>query len=166
VSTVTLRGNPVQVGGELPRVGAAAPGFRLVGKDLKDLTPHDFAGKKKVLNIFPSIDTPTCATSTRKFNEKAAGLKDAVVLCVAADLPFAMNRFCGAEGLSNVVTLSTFREHSFARDWGVAIENGPLAGLCARAVVVLDAQNKVLHTELVKEIADEPNYDAALKALG
>lgn len=166
MASVTLRGNAVQVGGELPRAGTSAPGFRLVGKDLKDMSLHDFAGKKKVLNIFPSIDTPTCATSTRKFNEKVAALKDTVVLCVSADLPFAMNRFCGAEGLENVVTLSSFREHGFARDWGVAIENGPLAGLCARAVVVLDAQNKVLHTELVGEIANEPNYEAALKALG
>ena len=165
MSTVTMRGNPIQVGGTLPDKGAAAPGFRLVGKDLKDMSLHDFAGKKKVLNIFPSIDTSTCATSARKFNEKAAGLQDTVVLCIAADLPFAMNRFCAAEGLANVVTLSTFREHGFARDWGVAIENGPLAGLCARAVVVLDADNKVVHTELVKEIADEPNYEAALKAL-
>lgn len=165
MSTVTLRGNPVQVGGELPKKGAEAPGFRLVGKDLKDMSLHDFSGKKKVLNIFPSIDTPTCATSTRKFNEKVSGHPDSVVLCIAADLPFAMNRFCGAEGLTNVVTLSTFREHGFARDWGVAIENGPLAGLCARAVVVLDANNKVLHTELVGEIGNEPNYDAALKAL-
>lgn len=166
MATVTLKGNPVQVGGELPRTGGSVPGFRLVGKDLKDMSLHDFAGKKKVLNIFPSIDTGTCATSTRKFNEKAAGLQDTVVLCIAADLPFAMSRFCGAEGLNNVVMLSCFREHGFTRDWGVAIENGPLAGLCARAVVVLDADNKVLHTELVGEIANEPNYEAALKALG
>lgn len=165
MATVTLRGNPVQVGGALPNVGATAPGFRLVAKDLKEVSLNDYAGKKKVLNIYPSIDTPTCATSTRKFNEKAAGLKDAVVLCIAADLPFAMSRFCAAEGLSNVVTLSTFRDRNFAAAWGVALENGPLAGLCARAVVVLDAANKVLHTELVSEIADEPNYDAALKAL-
>ena len=165
MATVTLRGNPIQVGGSLPAVGSSAPGFRLTGGDLKDVSLHDFAGKKKVLNIFPSIDTPTCATSTRKFNEKAAGLKDTVVLCVAADLPFAMTRFCAAEGLKNVVTLSTFRAHSFAEDYGVAMENGPLAGLTARAVVVLDEQNKVKHTELVSEIANEPNYDAALKAL-
>lgn len=165
MATVTLRGNAVQVGGTLPAVGSSAPGFRLTGGDLKDVSLHDYAGKKKVLNIFPSIDTPTCATSTRKFNEKAAGLKDTVVLCIAADLPFAMTRFCAAEGLKNVVTLSTFRAHKFAEDYGVAMENGPLAGLTARAVVVLDENNKVTHTELVSEIANEPNYDAALKAL-
>lgn len=165
MATVTLRGNPVQVGGTLPKAGDTAPGFRLTPADLKDVSLHDYAGKKKILNIYPSIDTPTCATSTRKFNEKANGLKDTVVLCIAADLPFAMSRFCAAEGLKNVVTLSTFRAHSFAQDYGVAMENGPLAGLTARAVVVLDASNKVLHAELVKEIADEPNYDAALKAL-
>ena len=165
MATVTLKGNPISVGGVLPSAGAAAPGFRLTAGDLKDVTLHDYAGKKKVLNIFPSIDTPTCATSTRKFNEKVSGLKDTVVLCIAADLPFAMSRFCAAEGLKNVVTLSTFRAHGFAKDFGVAIENGPLTGLTARAVVVLDASNNVLHSELVKEIADEPNYEAALKAL-
>lgn len=165
MATVTLKGNPVSVGGSVPAMGSAAPGFRLTGGDLKDVSLHDYAGKRKVLNIFPSIDTATCATSTRKFNEKASGLSNAVVLCISADLPFAMSRFCVAEGLKNVVTLSTFRAHGFARDYGVAIENGPLAGLCARAVVVLDANNQVLHAELVKEIADEPNYDAALKVL-
>lgn len=165
MATVTLKGNPISVGGSIPTHGAAAPGFRLTGGDLKDVSLHDFAGKRKVLNIYPSIDTPTCATSTRKFNEKAGSLNNTVVLCIAADLPFAMSRFCAAEGLKNVVTLSTFRAHNFAKDYGVAIENGPLAGLCARAVVVLDADNKVLHTELVKEIADEPDYEAALKAL-
>jgi thiol peroxidase len=165
MATITLRGNPVQVGGTLPAVGSSAPGFRLTAGDLKDVSLHDFAGKKKVLNIFPSIDTPVCATSTRKFNEKAAGLKDTVVLCIAADLPFAMTRFCAAEGLKNVVTLSTFRAHGFAEEYGVAMESGPFAGLTARAVVVLDEQNKVRHSELVPEIASEPNYDAALKAL-
>jgi thiol peroxidase len=165
MATVTLRGSPVRISGELPKVGAVAPAFKLVGQKLNDLTLVDFAGKKKVLNIFPSIDTPTCAMSTRKFNEKAAGLKDTAVLCIAADLPFAMSRFCGAEGLNNVVTLSTFRSPAFMKTYGVTIEDGPLAGLCARAVVVLDADNKVKYTELVKEIADEPNYEAALKAL-
>lgn len=166
MATVTLRGNPIQVGGALPKPGAAAPDFRLTPKDLKDVSLKDYAGKRKVLNIYPSIDTPTCATSTRKFNEKAAALKDTVVLCIAADLPFAMNRFCAAEGLSNVVTLSTFRAPTFMKDYGVAIQDGPMAALCARAVVVLDAHNKVLHSELVGEIADEPNYEAAIKALG
>lgn len=165
MANITLRGSPVQTSGELPAPGSAAPGFRLTGGDLKDVSLHDYAGKKKVLNIFPSIDTSTCATSARKFNEKAAGLKDAVVLCIAADLPFAMSRFCAAEGLKNVVTLSTFRAHTFAKDYGVLMETGPLAGLTARAVVVLDADNKVVHTELVKELADEPNYEAALQSI-
>lgn len=165
MATVTLKGNPVQVGGNLPAAGSAAPAFRLTAGDLKDVSLADYAGKRKILNIFPSIDTGTCAMSTRKFNEKAGGLKDSVVLCIAADLPFAMTRFCAAEGLKNVITLSTFRAPEFRKDYGVALENGPLAGLCARAVVVLDANDKVLHTELVQEIANEPNYDAALKAL-
>jgi thiol peroxidase len=165
MATVTLRGNPFQTSGDLPAVGSEAPGFRLVAKDLKDVSLHDYAGKKKVLNIFPSIDTPTCATSVRKFNEKASSAPNAVVLCISADLPFAQARFCGAENLANVVTLSMMRGNHFAKDYGVLMETGPLAGLTARACVVLDEQNKVLHAELVKEIADEPNYDAALKAL-
>lgn len=164
MATITLKGNAVQTSGELPAKGTAAPGFRLVGADLKDVSLHDYAGKKKILNIFPSIDTPTCATSVRKFNQSASQLKDAVVLCISADLPFAQKRFCGAEGLDNVVTLSTMRGHSFSKDYGVLIETGPLAGLAARSVVVLNADNEVLYAELVKEIADEPNYDAALKA--
>ena len=166
MSTVTLKGNPVQVFGELPAKGADAPGFRLVGSDLRDLSLHDFAGKRKVLNIFPSVDTPTCATSVRKFNERAAGLADTVVLCVSADLPFAQARFCGAEGLNNVVTASLMRGRNFAKDYGVLVETGPLAGLTARAVVVLDTDNRVIHAELVAEIGDEPDYDAALSALG
>lgn len=165
MATVTLRGTEFQTSGELPAVGSEAPGFRLVSADLKDLTPHDFAGKTKVLNIFPSIDTPTCATSVRKFNQSAAGLTDVVVLCISADLPFAQKRFCGAEGLANVVNLSLMRGAQFAKDYGVLIENGPLAGLTARAVVVLDPLNKVVHTELVKEISEEPNYTAALNTL-
>lgn len=166
MATVTLRGNPIQTSGDLPAVGAEAPGFRLVAKDLKDVSLHDFAGKRKVLNIFPSVDTPTCATSVRKFNERAASMKDTAVLCISADLPFAQARFCGAENLDKVVTLSLMRGHHFAKDYGVLLETGPLAGLTARACVVLDQDNKVLHAEMVKEIADEPNYDAALKALG
>ncbi|WP_420468536.1 thiol peroxidase [Panacagrimonas sp.] len=166
MANITLRGNPFQTNGDLPQPGSDAPGFRLVSGELKDVTLHDFAGKRKVLNIFPSIDTPTCATSVRKFNEKAAGLTDTVVLCISADLPFAQARFCGAEGLKNVQNLSLMRGGSFAQEYGVHIENGPLAGLTARAVVVIGADNKVLHSELVTEIADEPNYDAALKALG
>ena len=164
MTTITLKGNPIQVYGEIPAVGSAALGFRLVGADLKDVTLHDFAGKKKVINVFPSVDTPTCALSVRKFNEHAAANKDVVMLMVSADLPFAQGRFCGAEGLANVVTLSMMRGRNFAKDYGVLIETGPLAGLTARAVVVLDADNKVVHTELVKEIASEPDYEAALKA--
>ena len=165
MATVTLQGNPFQTNGELPEIGSDAPGFRLVAADLKDMTPHDFAGKTKILNIFPSVDTPTCATSVRKFNEKAGKLGDVVVLCISADLPFAQGRFCGAEKLENVVTLSLMRGAQFAKDYGVQIENGPLAGLTARAIVVLDANNKVTYTELVKELADEPDYEAALKAV-
>jgi thiol peroxidase len=165
MSTVTLKGNPVQVDGNFPKAGDKAPAFSLVAKDLSDKTLDAFAGKRKVLNIFPSIDTPTCATSVRRFNEKVAGLQDAVVLCISADLPFAQARFCGAEGLDNVVTLSTLRGGEFLRDYGVAIASGPLAGLAARAVVVLDKDDKVLHAEMVGEIANEPDYDAALKAL-
>lgn len=165
MATVTMRGNPVHTNGELPAVGSTAPGFKLVGADLKDVTPASFAGKRKILNIFPSIDTPTCAMSVRQFNQRAAGLADTVVLCISADLPFAQKRFCGAEGIANVVTLSMMRDRHFAKDYGVLLEDGPLAGLTARAVVVLDADDRVLHAELVPEIANEPNYEAALKAL-
>jgi len=166
MATVTLRGTPVQTSGELPAKGSKAPDFKLVNPDLKDVTLADFAGKKKILNIYPSVDTPVCATSTRKFNEKASSMKDAVVICIAADLPFAFRRFCGAEGLSNVQTLSLMRGREFGKAYGVELTNGPMAGLLARAIVVLDKDNKVTHTELVPEIAQEPNYDAALKALG
>lgn len=166
MATITLHGQPIQTGGELPKPGAEAPGFRLVNAELKDVTLHDYAGKRKVLNIFPSIDTPVCATSVRKFNQRASALKNTTVLCISADLPFAQKRFCGAEGLDNVVTLSLMRGRSFAEDYGVEIETGPLAGLTARAVVVLDEHNRVLHSELVPEIAQEPDYEAAIKALG
>lgn len=166
MATITLRGNPIEVGGELPKRGDSVVGFRLVNEQLKDVSLHDFVGKKKVLNIFPSIDTPTCATSVRKFNERAGKLADTVVLCISADLPFAQKRFCGAEGLSSVVNLSLMRGREFARDYGVLIENGPMAGLTARAVIVLDGDNRVLHAELVPELANEPDYEAALKALG
>jgi thiol peroxidase len=164
-STVTLGGNPVQVAGDFPAVGQQAPQFALVAADLSDKSLADFAGKRKVLNIVPSLDTPTCATSTRKFNERAGSLPDTVVLVISADLPFAMKRFCETEGLNNVVTLSTMRGREFLNRYGVDIADGPLAGLAARAVVVLDAADRVLYTQLVPEIKDEPNYDAALKAL-
>lgn len=163
--TVTLGGNPIQIGGTLPKTGDTAPAFKLVAKDLSDVSLDNYAGKRKVLNIFPSIDTPTCATSVRKFNAEAAQLKNTVVLCISADLPFAQSRFCGAEGLDNVQTLSTMRGREFLQNYGVAIESGPIAGVAARAVVVLDENNRVLHSELVSEIKNEPNYDAALAVL-
>ena len=165
MAQVTLRGNPVQVEGELPQVGAQAPDFTLTAGDLSDATLATFAGKRKVLNIFPSVDTPTCATSVRKFNAQANDLNNTVVLCISTDLPFAQARFCGSEGLENVKNLSDFRDPAFAQDFGVAIADGPLRGLTARAVVVLDENNNVLHSELVKEIAEEPNYEAVLAVL-
>ena len=165
MAQVTLKGNPVQVKGELPKAGAAAPAFSLVAGDLSDKSLKDFAGKRKVLNIFPSVDTPTCATSVRKFNAQANDVANTVVLCISADLPFAQARFCGAEGLENVQNLSTLRGVEFLENYGVAIACGPLTGLAARAVVVVDENDKVLHAELVGEIADEPNYEAALAVL-
>ena len=164
-NTVTLGGNPVSVAGAFLTKDQAAPAFSLVAKDLADVSLASFSGKRKVLNIFPSIDTPTCATSVRKFNQTANDLANTVVLCISADLPFAQNRFCGAEGLTNVVTLSTMRGREFLEAYGVALSSGPLAGVAARAVVVLDENDKVLHSELVAEIKNEPNYDAALKSL-
>lgn len=164
-STVTLGGNAVQVAGKFPARGEAAADFTLVGKDLADVSLASFGNLRKVLNIFPSIDTPTCATSVRKFNQRASEKSDTVILCISADLPFAQARFCGAEGLANVVTLSTLRGRSFLESYGVALASGPLAGLAARAVVVLDRDNRVLHAELVGEIKQEPDYDAALAAL-
>lgn len=166
MANITLKGNPVQTSGELPAVGSEATGFRLVSKELKDLSLHDFAGQRKVLNIFPSVDTPTCAMSVRQFNQRAAGLKNTAVLCISADLPFAQSRFCGAEGIASVTMLSLMRGRNFAKDYGLLIETGPLSGLTARAVIVLDEDNRVLHAELVSEIANEPDYEAALKALG
>lgn len=165
MSQVTLKGQPVQVEGPFPRVGEKAPGFQLVAADLADRSLADFAGKRKVLNIFPSVDTPTCATSVRRFNEQAGQYDNAVVLCVSADLPFAQARFCGAEGLDHVVTLSSFRHPEFLKHYGVAIGSSKLAGLAARAVVVLDEEDRVLHAELVSEIANEPDYAAVLAVL-
>lgn len=165
MSNVTLGGNPIDVSGSFPKAGDTAPAFTLTNQELQDVGLDQFAGKRKILNIIPSIDTGVCAASTRKFNEKASGLDNTVVLIVSADLPFAAGRFCGAEGLKEVIPLSSFRNYSFQQDYGVAIQNGPLAGLTARAVVVLDENNKVLHSELVSEIKNEPDYEAALKAL-
>lgn len=165
-STVTLKGNPVTVAGDFPKVGQTAPDFQLANAKRELQSLADYAGKRKVLNIFPSVDTPTCATSVRTFNKRAAEVPNTAVLCISADLPFAQSRFCGAEGLENVVTLSTFRDTAkFSKDYGVQIADSSLAGLTARAVVVLDENNKVLHSELVSEIANEPNYDAALAVL-
>jgi thiol peroxidase len=166
MAQTALQGNPVNLSGDLPAVGSAAPDFSLVTGDLKDVGLGAYAGKKKLLNIVPSLDTGVCATSTKKFNEAMAGKTDAVALVISADLPFASSRFCSAEGITNVVNLSMMRSRNFAKDYGVLITDSPLAGVTARAVVVLDADNKVLYTELVPEITQEPNYDAALAALG
>ena len=164
MATVTLKGSPITTNGELPAVGAKAPDFRLTNGDLKDVSLADFKGKRKILNIVPSLDTSTCATSARKFNEKAGQMPNAVVLVVSADLPFAAKRFCATEGLQNVIPLSLMRSRSFAKDYGVLIQDGPLAGICARAVVVLDADDRVTYTQLVSEIGQEPDYDKALAA--
>jgi thiol peroxidase len=166
MSSVNFKGNPVHVDGQFPKVGDKAPAFRLVAGDLSEKTLRDFPGKRKVLNIFPSIDTGVCAASVRHFNKDAAGLRNAVVLCISADLPFAQARFCGAEGIENVVMLSMMRGREFLKDYGVAMTDGPLAGLAARAVVVLDENDKVIHAQLVDEIGHEPDYDSALEALG
>jgi thioredoxin-dependent peroxiredoxin len=165
MATITLQGNACNTNGELPAIGSTAPDFTLVDAKLNDVHLADYAGKKKLLNIVPSLDTPVCATSTKKFNELVAERDDVVVLVVSADLPFASGRFCGMEGIENVLPLSLMRGKAFAKDYGVLITDGPLAGVTARAVVVLDADNRVLYTQLVPEIAEEPDYDAALAAL-
>ncbi len=165
MSIVSLGGNPAHTSGELPALGAAAPAFSLVKGDLSLISNADLAGQKVVINIFPSVDTPTCATSVRKFNAAASTLENTVVLCVSADLPFAQARFCGSEGLSNVITASSFRSPAFGADYGVTLTDTVLQGLLARAVVVLDETGTVIHSELVSEIAQEPDYDAALDAL-
>ena len=164
MAETALGGNPVHTVGDLPTVGAPSPSFTLTKGDLSEVGAADYAGQRVILNIFPSIDTPTCATSVRKFNEYASGLDNTVVLCVSADLPFAQGRFCGAEGLSNVVTASSFRS-DFGDAYGVELADGKLAGLLARAVVVLDEAGNVVHSQLVPEIAQEPDYDAALASL-
>jgi thiol peroxidase len=165
MATITLKGNPIHTSGSLPAVGSLARDFVLVDAGLNDVTLATYAGKKKLLNIVPSLDTPVCAVSTRRFNAAAKDHPQAVFLMVSADLPFAMSRFCSAEGTNNVITLSLMRGRDFARDYGVLIEDGPLAGITARAVVVLDAADKVVYTQLVPEIAEEPDYDLALAAL-
>jgi thioredoxin-dependent peroxiredoxin len=163
MAQITMRGNPINTVGELPAVGSPAPAFSLTGTDLGAVTNAQYSGKAVLLNIFPSVDTPVCATSVRTFNERAAA-NGVAVLCVSNDLPFAQQRFCGAEGIENVVTASGFRD-SFGTDYGVTIADGPFAGLLGRAVVVIGADGNVSYTELVPEIAQEPNYDAALAAL-
>jgi len=163
--TVHFQGNPVAVTGQLPTPGETAKPFSLVAKDFSDVALSHFAGKRKVLNIFPSVDTGVCAASVRKFNQLAGEIDNAVVLCISSDLPFAQSRFCGSDGLSNVITLSTLRGDEFKEDYGVGISEGALKGLTARAVVVLDEHDKVLYSQLVDEIASEPDYDSALAAL-
>lgn len=165
MAEITLQGNPINTNGELPAVGSNAPDFNLVAADLSDASLAKYAGKKKLLNIVPSLDTGVCATSTTKFNAAIESKENAVALVISADLPFAQDRFCSSEGLKNVVTLSMMRNRNFAKDYGVLITDGPLAGICARAVVVMDGNNKVTYTQLVPEITQEPDYDAALAAL-
>jgi len=164
MTEITLQGNPINTVGTVPASGSAAPAFTLTAGDLSDKSLADYAGKSVVLNIFPSVDTGVCAASVRKFNELAAG-SGATVLCISADLPFAQGRFCGAEGIENVENLSTFRSPAFGDDYGVRIVDGPLAGVMSRAVVVVDAEGNVTYSEQVPEIAQEPNYDAAMAAL-
>ncbi len=166
MAEVTLKGTPAHTSGELPAVGSKAPDFKLVKSDLSEVQLSDYAGKKVILNIFPSVDTGTCAMSVRQFNEKASSMDNAVVLCISMDLPFAMARFCGAEGLTNVVNLSAFRDKGqFQYDYGVGMIDGPLAGLNARSVVVIDEEGKVIYNQLVSEIVDEPDYDSALAVI-
>lgn len=163
MASITLKGNAISTNGDLPAVGSQAPDFKLTDAELNDKSLADFKGKKKLLNIVPSLDTPVCATSTKKFNDAASD--DSVILIISADLPFAMGRFCTAEGTDKVISLSMMRSKNFAKDYGVLIQDGPLAGITARAVVVLDENDKVVYTELVPEIAQEPDYDKALSAL-
>lgn len=166
MASITLKGSPVETSGELPQTGSKAPAFTLVKSDLSETGLAAYAGKTVVLNIFPSIDTSVCAASVRRFNTEAGKRENTVVLCISADLPFSHGRFCGAEGLENVVTLSTFRNQDFGKDYGVVMTSGPLRGLMSRAVVVIGADGVVTYTEQVPEITQEPDYDAALAALG
>ena len=165
MATITLKGTPIKTIGDLPKVGERAPAFTLTKRDLSETNLDDFAGKRIVLNIFPSIDTQVCATSVRRFNVEASNLENSVVLCVSADLPFAHERFCGAENIDDVLSVSSFRSEAFGKDYGVKITSGPLSGLLSRAIVIIDESRKVIYTEQVPEIAQEPNYEAALAAL-
>lgn len=166
MAEITLKGNPINTSGDLPAVGAAAPDFSLTKSDLSDISLKDFPGKKKILNIVPSLDTPVCQTSVRQFNEKAAAAGDNVIITVSRDLPFAQKRFCETEGIDKVIAAAEMRNRDFGAAYGVEITDGPLAGVLARAIVVVDENDKVTYSELVPEIAQEPNYDAALAALG
>jgi thiol peroxidase len=165
MASITLKGNPISTLGELPANGSTAPAFTAVKTDLAECTLADLAGQKVVLNVFPSIDTGVCAASTHRFNKEAGDLENTIIICISADLPFALGRFCGAEGLDNVVPVSTFRNPEFGENYGVTISDGPLAGLLSRAIVVIDESGKVVYTEQVPEITQEPNYEAALAAL-
>lgn len=165
MAKITLKGNPIETAGDLPNVGVVAPAFTLVKNDLSEVSLSDFSGKKVVLNIFPSIDTPVCSASVKRFNEEASKLTDTVVLCISADLPFALARFCGAEGLKDVTTLSVFRSPDFGKSYGALITTGALAGVLSRAIVIVDSSGKVTYTEQVPEITQEPNFDAALAVL-
>ena len=165
MAEITLGGNPIHTLGELPAVGTKAPDFSLTANDLSVKRLTDFSGKKVILNIFPSLDTSTCATSVRTFNEKASSLDNTIVICVSRDLPFAQSRFCGTEGLKNVITLSDFANGSFGKDYALEITDGPMAYLHSRAIVVIDENGTISYTEQVGEIADEPNYEAAISSL-
>lgn len=165
MASITLGGNPIKTNGELPAVGTKAPAFTMIKNDLSAVSLKDFEGSRLVLNIFPSIDTPTCATSVRKFNADAAALANTKVLCISRDLPFAQKRFCGAEGIENVINLSDFKDGSFGKEYGLEIVEGVLAGLHSRVVIVIDEKGTVVYTEQVPEIADEPDYKSALAVL-
>ena len=165
MTKITLKGNEIHTNGNIPKIGDEAPDFVLVNEDLNNVSLEEYKYKNKILSIVPSLDTPVCQTSTKVFNEKASSLKDTIILTISADLPFAMTRFCSSEKLNNIKSLSMMRSRNFAKDYGVLIVDGPLAGITARAVVVIDKNNIVIHSELVKEIADEPDYDGALNCL-
>ena len=165
MAIITLKGNPINTCGDLPQNGSAAPDFTLIKTDLSEIRLSDIKGKRIILNIFPSIDTPVCATSVRKFNEAAAKIENTIILCVSKDLPFAHSRFCGAEGIENVLSVSDFRTGQFGDKYGATIIDGPLTGLLARSVVVLNEAGQVVYSELVNEMTSEPNYEAALKAV-
>ena len=165
MTKITLKGNEIHTNGDIPKIGDEAPDFVLVNEDLNNVTLEDYKNKNKILSIVPSLDTPVCQPSTKVFNEKASSVKDTIILTISADLPFAMTRFCSSEKLNNIKSLSMMRSRNFAKDYGILIVDGPLAGITARAVVVIDKNNIVIHSELVKEIADEPDYDGALNCL-